>query len=157
MRRCLLFGLIVTGISALTPSAHAQNFGIGAGIGNIAADPFSGYYSWFLPRQAAMASTPTVNNQLNQFAAERVDNYAESRRASSNVLDYATLGIGAATGQDLDDGRPRNPRPRLSSTGPVVSNYTGHGVGRYHERSGSYYPTQRASTYRNPGLPGRRR
>jgi hypothetical protein len=149
--------LVLAGLSAVSTSVQAQfNPGFGVGIGSIGADPFSGYYSWFLPRQAAMAATPSVNNQLSQYAAERVDSFTESGRAGS-ALNYANLGIGSATGQTVDDGRPRNPRPRLSATGPMVTSQGGHGAGGYYERASSYYPTLRGSTYRNPGLPQSRR
>jgi hypothetical protein len=157
MRRVLAIGLVLAGAWAFSTPASAQVGGMGFGIGNVAADPFSGYYSWFLPRQAAMASTSTVNNQLSQFQAERVDSINEAARSSNSILNYATLGIGAAQGQSIDDDRPRNPRPRLSATGPMVTSGGGRGVTGYYDRAGSYFPTMRGSTYRNPGLPARRR
>ena len=114
-------------------------------------------FTELLPRQAAMASTSTVNNQLSPFQAERVDSINEAARSSNSILNYATLGIGAAQGQSIDDDRPRNPRPRLSATGPMVTSGGGRGVTGYYDRAGSYFPTMRGSTYRNPGLPARRR
>lgn len=156
MKRVLTIGLVVAGILSIAgPEATAQNqnFGIGFGMGSVGADPFSGYYSWFLPRQAAMAATPTVNNQLNQFTAERIDNMNEAARSSNSILSYANLGLGNGPGQGFDDDRPRNPRPRLSATGPMITNTSGRGVAGYHDRAGSYFPTMRQSTYRNPGLP----
>lgn len=158
MKRTLTIGLVMAGlVSVFGPQAAAQvpNQGFGIGIGSVGADPFSGYYSWFLPRQAAMAATPTVNNQLNQYTAERVDTFNESMRANNSVLSYANLGLGGGSVNQagLDDDRPKNPRPRLSSTGPMITNTTGRGIMGYHDRAGSYYPTMRQSTYRNPGLP----
>ncbi len=156
MKRIVTIGLVVAGILSIaerTASGQNQNLGMGFGIGSVGADPFSGYYSWFLPRQAAMAATPTVNNQLSQYTAERIDNMNEAARSSNSVLSYANLGLGGGTGQAFDDDRPRNPRPRLSATGPMITNTTGRGVAGYYDRAGSYYPTMRQSTYRNPGLP----
>jgi len=156
MKRILTIGVVVAGILSTAgseASAQNQNMGMGFGIGSVGSDPFSGYYSWFLPRQAAMAATPTVNNQLSQFTAERIDNMNDAARSSNSILSYANLGIGNATGQTFDDDRPRNPRPRLSATGPMNTNISGRGVSGYHDRAGSYFPTMRQSTYRNPGLP----
>jgi hypothetical protein len=156
MKRMLTIGMIVTGaLSIAAQEATAQNFNPGFGMGNVSADPFSGYYSWFLPRQAAMAATPTVNNQLSQYTAERIDSMNESARSSNSVLSYANLGLNGNQSQ-FDDDRPRNPRPRLSATGPMITNTNGRGLSGYHDRAGSYYPTMRQSTYRNPGLPASR-
>ena len=59
MRRNVLTGLILcAGISTLMSTVSAQGMpGMGAGgMGGVAADPFTGYYSWFLPRQAAQSA-----------------------------------------------------------------------------------------------------
>lgn len=157
MKRMLTIGLVVTGLVSISGrEASAQGMGMGFGMGSAVADPFSGYYSWFLPRQAAMAATPTVNNQINQYTAERVDSFNDSMRANNSVLSYANLGLGgggAPNQAGFDDDRPRNPRPRISATGPMITNPAGRGVSGYHDRAGSYFPTMRQSTYRNPGLP----
>ncbi len=157
MKRTLTIGLVMAGLVSFTgreAAAQNQAFGMGFGMGSVGADPFSGYYSWFLPRQAAMAATPTVNNQLNQYTAERVDSFNDSLRANNSILSYANLGLGGPVNQaGLDDDRPKNPRPRLSATGPMITNAAGRGIMGYHDRAGSYFPTMRQSTYRNPGLP----
>lgn len=153
MRLSMKLVLGVAGLVIFSQGASAQIAMPGASIGNMAADPFSGYYSWFLPRQAAMAAAPTINNQLNQYTAERVASQNSSAANMPNVLDYASLGIGAATGSAVDDNRPRNPRPRISSTGPIVENAGGRGLGQYHGRANSYFPTLRGGTYTNTGLP----
>jgi hypothetical protein len=159
MRRNVLTGLILcAGISALMSTVSAQGMpGMGAGgMGGVAADPFTGYYSWFLPRQAAMAAQSTVGNQLNMYTSDRV---ASQNMPQSNMgnLDLAGLGLAGASVPSVDSDAPRNPRPRLSSTGPIVENSMGKGLNRYHERAGSYYPTMRRGTFANPGLPPSRR
>ena len=130
-----------TGMPSMVPS-----------IGSVGADPFSGYYSWFLPRQAAMAAQPTLNSQLNMYTAERMASQNMPQNGLNN-LDLAGLGLAGANTPNLDSDAPRNPRPRLSSTGPIVENSQGKGLGRYHSRAGSYYPTMRNGTYSNNGLP----
>lgn len=155
MNRKIMIAVAMAGLVIVSGrEASAQNFGMGFGMGSAVADPFSGYYSWFLPRQAAMAATPTMNNQINQYTAERIDGMNESLRSSNSILSYANMGLGGPTNQGgFDDDRPRNPRPRLSATGPMITNTAGRGVSGYHDRAGSYFPTMRQSTYRNPGLP----
>lgn len=161
MRRLLFAGLLFIGVSLTAPQADAQGIGMpGFGIGSVAADPFSGYYSWFLPRQAAMAAQPTLNNQLNMYTSERVQNQMDPRGGGGGGLggiDLSSLGLAGSKPTDLNSDQPRNPRPRLSSTGPIVENSRGTGLSRYHGRSGSYFPTMRTGTYRNNGLPPSRR
>ena len=158
MRRLLIAGFLFLGVSLTASQADAQGVGMpGFGIGSVAADPFSGYYSWFLPRQAAMAAQPTLNNQLNMYTSERVQNQMESRGGGLGGLDLSSLGLAGSNPSDLNSDQPRNPRPRLSATGPIVENSRGTGLARYHSRSGSYYPSIRPGTYRNNGLPQSRR
>lgn len=158
MRKLLIAGFLLLGVFQFSSPADAQgpampNFGIGS----VAADPFSGYYSWFLPRQAAMAAQPTLNNQLNMYTSERVQNQLEPRSSNLGGLDLSSLGLAGSKTTDLNSDQPRNPRPRLSSTGPIVENTIGLGLSRYHSRSGSYFPSMRNGTYRNNGLPASRR
>ena len=160
MRRTVLTGLLlIAGISTTISNAVAQNVGGGMGgpsMGNIAADPFTGYYSWFLPRQAAMAAQSSVGSQLNAYTSDRVASQNMPQSNMSN-LDLAGRGLGGAGMPSLDSDSPRNPRPRLSSTGPIVENSQGKGLNRYHGRSSSYFPTARKGTFANPGLPPSRR
>lgn len=155
MRRIVFAVMALCAFLTIASEAKAQLPGLG--VGTVGADPFSGYYSWFLPRQAAMASQPTVNRQLNNFMADRVSDQLSPRSSTLGNVDFANLGIGGSSAPDLNSDSPRNPRPRLSSTGPVVENSMGHGVSRYHDRAGSYFPTMRGSTYANRGLPPFRR
>lgn len=155
MRRIVLAALLVLTLQFSGQTSLKAQTGMpamGPSIGSIGADPFSGYYSWFLPRQAAMAAQPTLNNQLNMYTAERVA--SQNMPANGlNSMDLAGLGLAGANAPSLDSDAPRNPRPRLSSTGPIVENSMGKGLGRYHSRAGSYYPTMRQGTYGNNGLP----
>jgi hypothetical protein len=158
MRKSLSILMLMVAAQLLANSANAQGPGMpGFGIGSVAADPFNGYYSWFLPRQAAMAAQPTLNNQLNMYTSERVQNQMDNRSGNLGGLDLSSLGLAGSNGSDLNTDAPRNPRPRLSSTGPVVENSRGTGLMKYHARAGSYYPTMRTGTYRNNGLPPSRR
>lgn len=156
MRRILTASLTLVTVSYMGGSVKAQGVP-GFGIGTVGADPFAGYYSWFLPRQAAMASQPTVNRQLNSYMSERVSNQLSPPSSTLGGLDLSNLGIGGAAPSDLNSDQPRNPRPRLSSTGPVVENGMGRGLSRYHGRAGSYFPTMRSGSYANNGLPPTRR
>jgi len=158
MRKSLSVLMFAIVIPLLANTAQAQGPGMpGFGIGSVAADPFSGYYSWFLPRQAAMAAQPTLNNQLNMYTSERVQNQMDNRSGNMGGLDLSSLGLAGSKGADLNTDSPRNPRPRLSSTGPVVENARGTGLAKYHGRAGSYFPTMRNGTFRNNGLPPSRR
>lgn len=158
MKHTFLAAAAVIAMLGLSSETQAQIVATpGMGVGSVGADPFSGYYSWFLPRQAAMASQPTVNRQLNMYMADRVSDQLSPPSSNLGSMDFSNFGIGGANSPDLNTDAPRNPRPRLSSTGPVVENGMGRGLTRFHGRAASYYPTMRNGTSANPGLPKSRR
>lgn len=157
MKHAFLAAAAVMAVFGLSSEAQAQATIPGLGVGTVGADPFSGYYSWFLPRQAAMASQPTVNRQLNMHMSDRVNDQLSPPSSNFGSMDFGNFGIGGAKAADLNTDAPRNPRPRLSSTGPVVENAMGRGLTKYHGRAASYYPTMRTGTHANAGLPPSRR
>ena len=53
----------------LTPRAEAQI--LGTGFANGGVDPFSFYYGYYLPHQAAIAAQPTPLDTINQITAAR--------------------------------------------------------------------------------------
>ena len=55
-----------------SPRAKAQILGTGTGFANGGIDPFSFYYGYYLPHQAAVAAQPTPLDTINQVTAAPV-------------------------------------------------------------------------------------
>ena len=76
MRRALLALAVAVAMIGWAPggTAFAQ-----VGGGNLGSDPFSLYYGYYLPHQAAIAAQPTPMDTINQNIAQRARSPAQSR------------------------------------------------------------------------------
>ena len=120
-------------------------------------DPFFLYYSYFLPRQAALAAQPQVQDTINQnFANNQVN--ARTNRAGlydpsggyGSFDDYdpnATFDNPTARG-----GRSANPLGRRQFRGLPTTNIAGRGPALYYNRAGQFYPSLRTGIGPNHNL-----
>ncbi len=117
--------------------AQATTTTPGAGLGNIAIDPFTFYYAYYLPNQQIQAMRPTPMDTINQAVVDR-QYYAQTQRQAlyNPISPYA---------EDYDPLRPysrqqgleRHARPyRFASNS---SNSDGSGPGLYYNRAAQYF------------------
>lgn len=136
MRRTLIAVTAGLGLSLFgSPDCRAQFVGQ-----NIGADPFSLYYSWYLPSQAYQAMQPRIEDTINANAAMRQYNaYAER----AGVFDQSFPGAG---GEEDDMFRPfgskRAGAVRLPGRthGADMNAIRGLGPQVYYNRVMNYYP-----------------
>jgi len=141
MRRALFSLLVLGGFAALAPSSHAQ-------FTNNLNDPFYQYYAWFLPRQAAMAAQPRVNDSINAIAAARSDVAQAERQLYNPVVPYGDSGDPNQSFR-REGARGRTP----SGVGLPSTNVGGRGDSRYFSRD-PYHPGARLTTQgRAPSVP----
>jgi hypothetical protein len=137
--------------------------GLGLGLGLFLAcvpaqaqdynDPFFLYYGFFLPRQAAISATPTVNDTLNAVTATRqataTTNRATLYDPNGNLapLDDFEGPAGLGGGRARTDDRSRS----IASGRFPTGNSNGMGPAQFYSRTARYYPTLRSgkSTNRN--------
>ena len=72
MRRPMIGLAVALGFSLLAPASQAQGFG------NF-SDPFTSYYGFYLPHQAAIAAQPTPMDTINAVTAARQYNAPTNR------------------------------------------------------------------------------
>lgn len=144
MRRAIFGMAILAGLSAFARESRAQtNF----------SDPFFLYYGYVLPRQQAIAATPTVNDTLNAVTAARQANASTNR---ANLYDpnggFAPLddfdGPGSGGGQARNDPR----LGRIASGAFPSGNIAGTGPALYYNRTARYYPSIRSGRGPNRNL-----
>ncbi|MDX2035726.1 MAG: hypothetical protein SFX72_03660 [Isosphaeraceae bacterium] len=143
MRRAIWGMGLLAGLAIFAGEARAQNF----------SDPFFLYYGYFLPRQQAMAATPTVTDTINAVTAARQGNASTNR---ANLYDpngnFAPLEDfeNPGGGSRRQDARA----PYLQSGRFPSGNIGGTGPGLYYARTARYYPglRQGVSPNRNVGL-----
>jgi hypothetical protein len=151
MRRAFLgLAAALTMIALLPPGqALAQIGGIGVG-----ADPFSFYYGYYLPHQAAMAATPTPLDTINQVNAQRQVTAQTDRTALYDPI--------SPYGAEEDPfspyagkGRDRSARGAQGFTfsyGAENASLRGNGPATYYNRVARYYPGLRTGRGPNQNL-----
>ena len=145
MRRALLVTAALIAASAWATEGRAQDGGF--------SDPFFLYYSYFLPRQAALAAQPSVNDSINANVADR-QAYATTNRAS---LYDPNGGYGAFHDYDpnavfeggRNQGRSGTP---LRTRGLPTSHTRGQGPSLYYNRAARYHPALRSGQGPNQNL-----
>ena len=146
-RRVLLSLAFVGGIFGFGPEAGAQIFDQGFN------DPFTQYYGFYLPRQAALAAQPTTPQMLNNVAVARQEIIQQDRSGLYNP------GASPFLGDSYD---PLNPfgrggaerLPRLS--GQLIGGRSSStpAPGHFYNRTSTYYPTFRAGASANSNMIG---
>ena len=142
MRHALLGLAALVAVAVWAPDSRAQ--------GGTFDDPFFAYYGFFLPRQAALAAQPRVQDTINQnFADNQV--YARTNRST---LSDPSGGYSAFDNYDPDAAFSGNGLKR-SRSAMSHANPTGHvsrAPGLYYNRAAQYYPTLRSGIGPNRNL-----
>lgn len=135
MRRTVL--AVIVGLGSLSFGSGVARAQLGQ---NIGSDPFTLYYSWYLPNQAYQAMQPRIEDSINSNAAMRQYNaYAER----AGVFDQSIPGFGA---DEEDPFRPFGSRRpgavRMPSRlhGADMNAIRGLGPQVYYNRVMNYYP-----------------
>jgi len=143
MRRSLLGLVVALSFSVLAPASRAQGFG------NF-NDPFTFYYGYYLPHQAAIAAQPTPMDTLNAITAARQFNAPTNRNGMFDPVSP----YGADESDLFAPGARASGRARPSSRSSFTlnSNARGTGPALYYERSAGYFPTMRPGRGPNRNL-----
>lgn len=141
---------VVLGIALLGHAQRAQaQFG-GTG------DPFSLYYGYYLPHQAAVAAQATPLDTINAAQARQQEVAARDRTGLYDPI--APLGD-----EDIDPTRPyarrseRLQRPHTFATSTTNHRMRGIAPQLYYNRTSRYYPTLRVGVGPNQNLAVSRR
>lgn len=149
MRSALCLLAAVAAVSAWSNESRAQ-----AGVFD---DPFFTYYGFYLPRQAALAAQPHVEDTINQ---NFVNNQALARTNRASLYD-PNGGYGAFDNYDPNDtfskpgqrGRQANAgQNRRQFRGLPTTNINGRGPALYYNRAGQFYPSLRSGIGPNRNL-----
>lgn len=137
---------IALGICLLVPAqrAHAQFGGTG--------DPFSLYFGYYLPHQAAVAAQATPLDTINAAQAARQFSAAADRTGLYDPISpYGE--------EDVDPTRPysrsrneRLQRPHIFATSTTNARMRGNAPMLYYSRTSRYYPTLRVGVGPNRNL-----
>jgi hypothetical protein len=148
MRRPFLVRVIAVVVLALASAnqAQAQTAGVGT-------DPFSFYYGYYLPHQAAMAAQPHVGDQLNQIVATRQYTAQTDR---TQLYDP----ISPYGDEEADPLRPYSNtarggtarQPMSFGYGNTNSAISGSGPSGYYSRTARYFPSLRTGRGPNRNL-----
>lgn len=158
-RRAFALLLALLGLGSLPTAASAQT-----GLGDIASDPFSFYYAYYLPNQQIQAMRPRPDDAINQAVQQR-QYYAqmEKPRLYDPISPYTAEPFDPLRPYARQQGKERSANPYRYSLDP--SNSTGTGPAAYYGRASQYFPTLRqgrgpnanvASGARRMGGAGRR-
>jgi hypothetical protein len=148
MRGALIGLAVALGFSLSAPASQAQGFG------NF-SDPFTFYYGYYLPHQAAIAAQPTPMDTINAVTAARQFNAPTNR---SGMFDPVTPY--GSDDPDLFGPRASQARGRSNLPNPALnSNARGTGPALYYNRTAAYFPGMRAGRgpNRNLSVPSPRR
>ena len=122
----------------------------GSAFPNGGVDPFSFYYGYYLPHQAAIAAQPTSLDTINQVTAQRQFTALSERQGLYDPISpYGE--------DDLDPNRPYSARrggdrgPDLHAPGDDVE-HPGNRPGLYYSRTARYFPQLRAGKGPNRNL-----
>lgn len=145
---------IVLGASVfgLDRPVHAQASPDALGMGGIFSDPFTFYYSVYLPNQAAQAMRPRPMDTINAAASQR-QMYAavEQRRSLYNPASpYAAEEFDPLSHYSDKQGALRRIQPHRFIQDP--SNADGNGPSSYYNRAAQYYAGMREGRAANSNV-----
>ena len=120
------------------------------------SDPFFLYYGYFLPRSAALAAQPRVEDTINQNFA---NNQSSARTNRAGLYD-PNGGYGAFDNYNPNDrfdnataqGGRANQAVRRSMRGLPTTNIAGRGPTLYYNRAAQFYPSLRTGIGPNRNL-----
>ena len=121
---------VLLGLLTLAPPARAQ------GLGGF-DDPFTLYYGFFLPRQAALAATPRPEQTVNAMASIRQERIANERAGLYDPIipPWANNNDPA----DIQGNRRAGKRPGGVAFNSGVGSNLGPGVSKYYGRTPTGY------------------
>ena len=123
------FGFVVLGLFLFVPAGLAQAQGQGVG-----SDPFSFYYGYYLPHQAAIAAQPTPLDTINAVTANRQLTAQTNRETLYDPI--------SPYGDDPDLLNPfsQRGRERAAKIQGFASNIRGTGPSTHYSRTERYFP-----------------
>ena len=127
----VVLGLVALFVPASRAPAQTASLGVGA-------DPFSFYYGYYLPHQAAIAAQPSPLDTINAITAVRQQNALVDRPSLYDPISPY------GDDQDLSDPTSRKSRERLAKIQGFSSNLRGTGPASYFGRTSGYHPTLRS-------------
>jgi hypothetical protein len=156
---CLTKVVVAAWLLALpTPRASAQGIGAAAGLGfpNGGVDPFSIYYGYYLPHQAAVAAQPSPLDTINQVtAARQFAAITERTGLYDPISPYGEEELDPNRSFSARRGREHLAAPYAFPISP--SNVRGTGPALYYRRTARYYPQLRTGQGANRNIAVSRR
>lgn len=123
------------------------------------ADPFSLYYGFYLPRQAALAAQPSATDTLNYISAERQRSAIAARNRAAYSDPISSFGLDeldeyADPSQPINQNRRGTSAPRrlIPFNGVTSTNVRGQGVPGRFSNTLALYPTPRPNQYKNSNV-----
>jgi hypothetical protein len=141
VRRSFLALTAALTVILLVPTSQVRAQILGTTGGGL--DPFSFYYGYYLPHQAAIAAQPTPLDTVNQITALRQYNAVTDRAGLYDPIspygddELDPLRPGSALGKGERLARPQN-------FARATSNSQGTGPALYYNRTARYYPSMRS-------------
>lgn len=142
LRRPLLALAVVTVVCLISPTrrADAQVLGTVGATGGV--DPFSFYYGYYLPHQAAIAAQPTPLDTINQVTAARQFAAMSDRTGLYDPISpYGEEELDPTRPFSSQRGRERIARPQAFAVS--TGNARGTGPALYYNRTARYFPHMR--------------
>lgn len=145
MRRPVLGWVLALSVLTLAPAGNAWAQGPG-----ILSDPFSFYYGYYLPHQAAQAAQPRAIDPINQVVANRQYTAQTDRSQLYDPISpygdedadmfspYGGGGGGRRGGMTSPSGARSG---QGVGYGYTASNIAGNGPSLYYNRSARYFPS----------------
>ena len=133
MRRPMIGLAVALGFCLLAPAGQAQGFG------NF-SDPFTAYYGFYLPHQAAIAAQPTPMDTINAVTAARQYTAPTNRTGMFDPVSPYGLDDPDIFSAGGSGGRGRG---QTLSTPAMNSNARGTGPALYYNRTARYFPGAR--------------
>ncbi len=153
MRRPLLGLAVLSVISLLAPANRSY-----AQLTSGSVDPFSLYYGYYLPQQAALAAQATPLDTINAAIAGRIPVVADRAALYDPNSPFAEEDFDILHPYSSRRGRERVPRPHVFPTNTTYAR-----VGRlgqatiYFNRTSRYYSTLKSGQHANQNLAVTRR
>jgi hypothetical protein len=131
---------------ALPGPAHGQTPSLGS-------DPFSLYFGYYLPHQAAIAAQPTPMDTINQNVAQR-QSTAQTDRASlyDPISPYGDEDVDPLAPYSGRRGLERRAKVQGFTYGASNENARGTGPAMYYTRTARYFPSLRVGRGPNQNL-----
>jgi hypothetical protein len=151
MFRITAFLFLISLGAILAPSpAWAQAVATGLGLGDIASDPFTFYYAYYLPNQQIQALRPRAIDTINEAVQAR-QYYAQTQRQSLyNPISPFTEAYDPLRPYSQQQGKERIAQPYRFVQNP--SNADGSGPSLYYNRAAQYFPGLRSARGPNANI-----